>query len=399
MYFYRRKDVDSLQPHKIKFWFVYLLAVIFNFHTLLVSYTSPTYLKDFINLEYVSWLYAIGSIGSLAFFILLPTILKKLGNFLVTILLMILSIGSLALMGFGISATAVVVGLIAFLVINPLIYLNIDIFSETLVGKNEGATGHVRGLILSLMSLAALCAPLTISFLVGDGNNLSQLYFVAIGVGVLFSVLVLMAFRGFADPIYHHIEFKPLLKKCWGSRPIKLVLSIHFLLQIFFTWTVVYFPLYLFDQIGLSWSSISAIIAAGLLAYVLCEYPIGILADDYIGEKIMMALGFLILALSVSTISFMTTTALIPWMVLMFISRVGASLAEVTTESYFFKKVDGSDANLMSVFRLTRPLAVLAGSLLGSLCLFIMPFNLAFIVLGFVMVLGMILTFGIEDTR
>jgi MFS family permease len=208
-----------------------------------------------------------------------------------------------------------------------------------------------------------------------------------------------MAFRGFVDPVYHHIEFKPLLKKCWESRPIKLVLSIHFLLQIFFTWTVVYFPLYLFDQIGLSWSSISAIIAAGLLAYVLCEYPIGILADDYLGEKIMMALGFLVLALSVSTISFMTTTALIPWMVLMFISRVGASLAEVTTESYFFKKVDGSDANLMSVFRLTRPLAVLAGSLLGSLCLFIMPFNLAFIVLGFVMVLGMILTFGIEDTR
>jgi hypothetical protein len=312
---------------------------------------------------------------------------------------MIISLGTLALMGFGFSATTVVLGLVAFLIINPLIYLNIDIFSETLIGKNEGATGHVRGLTLSLMSLAALCAPLTISYLVGNSNNLSQLYFVGIGVGVIFSLLTLVIFRGFIDPVYHRIQFKPLLTQCWESRPIKLVLSTHFLLQIFFTWTVLYVPLYLASEVGLPWSSIGAIIAAGLLAYVLFEYPIGILADNYFGEKEMMALGFLILALTVSSIAFITTVEIIPWMILMFISRIGASLAEVTTESYFFKKVNGQDANLMSVFRLTRPLAVLAGSLLGSICLAIMPFNLAFIVLGFVMVLGILLTLGIEDTK
>ena len=399
MYFYHRHEPDELPKRKIKFWFVYLLAVIFNFHTLLVSYTSPTYLGDFIDLKHIGLLYSIGSIGSLLFFIILPSVLKRFGNFLVTIGLMIISIGTLALMGMGFSAPLVVAGLVLFLIINPLIYLNIDIFTETLIGKNEGATGHVRGLTLSLMSLAALCAPLTITYLVGDGNNLGQLYFVAIGVGVIFSLIVMSAFRGFIDPIYHRVQIKPLLRQCWQSRPIKLVLSTHFLLQIFFTWTVVYFPLYLASVVGLPWSSIGAIIAAGLLAYVLFEYPIGILADNYFGEKEMMALGFLILALAVSSISFMTTVALIPWMLLMFTSRIGASLVEVTTESYFFKKVSGQDANLMSVFRLTRPLAVLAGALLGSICLAIMPFHLAFIVLGFVMVIGIFLTLGIEDTR
>jgi MFS family permease len=399
MYFYRRHDQTELPRRKIKFWFVYLLAVIFNFHTLVVSYTSPTYLGEFIDLKHVGLIYSIGLIGSLLLFIILPSILKKFGNFITTIALMILSIGTLALMGIGISAPTVVLGLILFSIINPLIYLNIDIFSETLIGKNEGATGHVRGMTLSLMSLAALCAPLTISYLVGEGDNLEQLYFVAIGVGVVFSLIVMAAFRGFVDPLYHRVRLRPLLAQCWNSKPIKLVLATHFLVQVFFTWTVIYFPLYLANVIGLPWSSIGAIIAAGILAYVLFEYPIGVLADNYFGEKEMMALGFLILALTVSSISFMTTAALIPWMVLMFISRIGASLAEVTTESYFFKKVDGQDANLMSVFRLTRPLAVLAGSLLGSICLAIMPFHLAFIVLGFVMVTGIFLTLGIEDTR
>lgn len=399
MYFYRRHEPTELPRRKIKFWFVYLLAVIFHYHTLVVSYTSPTYLGDFIDLKHIGLLYSIGSIGSLLMFILLPSVLKRFGNVLVTIGLMVISIGTLAMMGVGLSAPLVVVGLLLFLVINPLLYLSMDIFSETLIGKNEGATGHVRGMTLSLMSLAALCAPLTISYLVADGDNLAQLYFIAIGVGVLFNLIVIMAFRGFVDPLYHRVQFGPLLKQCWESKPIKLVLSAHFLVQVFFTWTVVYIPLYLASVLNMPWSSIGAIIAAGLLAYVLFEYPVGILADDYFGEKEMMAVGFLILALTTASISFMTTVNILPWMMLMFVSRIGASLTEVTTESYFFKKVDGQDANLMSIFRLTRPLAVLGGSLLGSLCLAIMPFHLAFIVLGFVMVIGIFLALGIEDTR
>lgn len=399
MYFYRRHEPTELPRRKIKFWFVYLLAVVFNFHTLVVSYTSPTYLGEFIDTKHIGLIYSIGSIGSLLLFILLPSVLKRFGNVLVTIGLMVISIGTLALMGVGLSAPTVVTGLLLFLIINPLLYLSMDIFSETLIGKNEGATGHVRGMTLSLMSLAALCAPLTISYLVADGDNLAQLYFIAIGVGVVFSLIVIAAFRGFVDPLYHRVQFRPLLKQCWESKPIKLVLSAHFLVQVFFTWTVVYIPLYLASVLNMPWSSIGAIIAAGLLAYVLFEYPIGILADDYFGEKEMMAIGFLILALTVSSISFMTTTNIFPWMILAFISRIGASLTEVTTESYFFKKVNGQDANLMSVFRLTRPLAVLAGSLLGSICLAIMPFHLAFIVLGFVMVIGIFLALGIEDTR
>ncbi|MBY0538327.1 MFS transporter [Patescibacteria group bacterium] len=399
MYFYRRPEPNSVPKHKIKFWFVYLLAVVFNFHTLLVSYTSPTYLGNFIDLKHIGLLYSIGSIGSLLLFILLPSVLQRFGNVLVTLGLMVISIGTLAMMGVALSSPSVVIGLILFLIINPLMYLSMDIFSETLIGKNEGATGHVRGMTLSLMSLAALCAPLTISYLVGDGDNLAQLYFIAIGVGVVFSLIVILAFRGFVDPLYHRVQFRPLLKQCWESKALKLVLSAHFLVQVFFTWTVVYIPLYLASVLNLPWSSIGAIIASGLLAYVLFEYPIGILADDYFGEKEMMAIGFLILALTVSSISFMTATSILPWMILAFISRIGASLTEVTTESYFFKKVDGQDANLMSVFRLTRPLAVLAGSLLGSICLAIMPFHLAFIVLGFVMVIGIFLALGIEDTR
>ncbi len=393
------KDTKSLPTPSIRFWLVYLLAVVFNFHSLLVAYSSTSYMEQFMSPEHIGLLYSLGSLGSIVLFLYTPHILQKLGNVTVSGLYMLLSMVALVVMGLGFSSSLVIIGFTLFLIINPLIYFNIDIFSETLIGKHEGKTGHIRGLTLALMSFASLLAPLTLSILVGDGQNLAQLYFIAIGVGILFTFLVIGFFRRFRDPVYHHIHLKILLQECWEKKNLRVVFTTHFILQIFFTWTVVYFPFYLATEVGLTWFAIGKIIAAGLLAYAIFEYPIGIIADNYIGEKEMMAVGFLVLALACASISFFAGAPIWAWMMLMFISRTGASLVEVTTESYFFKKVDGKDANLMSFFRIMRPFSMLVGSLLGTACLYFMPFNLAFIVLAFVMVVGLFCTHFLQDTR
>ena len=87
------------------------------------------------------------------------------------------------------------------------------------------------------------------------------------------------------------------------------------------------------------------------------------------------------------------------WMLLMFISRIGGSLVEATTESYFFKHTKGTDANIMSFFRLTRPLAMVLGSLMGAVALLYLPFELIFVVLGFMMVPGIFFTITLKDTK
>jgi hypothetical protein len=74
-------------------------------------------------------------------------------------------------------------------------------------------------------------------------------------------------------------------------------------------------------------------------------------------------------------------------------------MVEVTTESYFFKKVGGEDAGVMSLFRLMRPLGSVVGALIGSISLWYLPFNLIFLVLSCVMVIGIFLTLFLRDTR
>jgi MFS family permease len=123
------------------------------------------------------------------------------------------------------------------------------------------------------------------------------------------------------------------------------------------------------------------------------------LADRWWGEKEMMAAGFAILALSSASIGFLAAVGTVGWMLVMFVSRIGASLVEVTTESYFFKQVKSGDAPLISLFRLTRPAANLAGALAGSLVLLVVPFPLLFILLGIIMVPGIMLAAYLVDTK
>jgi MFS family permease len=185
----------------------------------------------------------------------------------------------------------------------------------------------------------------------------------------------------------------------WLYKDIRNVMFAHLLLQMFFTWAVSYVPLYMATQIGFNWEQIGYITAVGLFAYVIFEWPIGYIADKWTGEKEIMAAGFLVLAVSSSWLAFMSEANLVAWMVLIFTTRLGASMIEATTESYLFKHTDGSDANTIGFFRLLRPLASVFGALLGSAALLYLPFNLIFIVLGFMMLPGLYFSAALRDTK
>lgn len=389
-----RKD-----PRNIKFWLIYVLSVVFNFHGLLVAYSNSTFMENFVSPEAIGALYTISSSIAVFAFLFISRILRKIGNVKLTLFLALFEMLTLIILGFTTSPATAIVAFVLFMTLNPLLYLNIDIFSEKLIGADEDSTGSKRGLTLALMSVAAFCAPLALSFIVGDNDaNLSRTYFVAAGVALVFILIILSQFRSFKDPEYREIKVLRAISTFWKRTDIRNVFLSHFTLQIFFSWMIIYFPLYLATEMDFSWKVIGHIIAVGLFAYVLCEYPIGIIADKFIGEKEMMAVGFVILAVSSSWITFMASAPVISWMILLFISRIGASLVETTTESYFFKHTRGSDANVMSFFRLTRPLAMIFGSLLGSVTLLYLPFELMFIILGFIMVPGIFFTMKLKDT-
>ena len=399
MDFYRHWFTGSTEGKPLTFFLVYLASIVFTFQSLLVAYSSSTYLEQFIAAKYVGLLYAAAALLAMVITLFFPLILNRFGNVNTIITLMTLLSLLYILVGFAPNPIITILAFILTMAISPQIYLNIDVFLETLIGNNEGTTGTKRGLILALMSLAAFFSPLAMGQIIGDSSNLAGVYYVASVIGLVFIALILTYFRQFYDPTYNIIKIKSSVTAAWANSNVNTVLMTQFLLQFFYTWAIIYFPLYLATTIGFSWETISQIIAVGLFAFVVFEYPIGIIADRHIGEKEMMALGFVVLALCSASMTFFVGATVVWWMILMFVSRFGASLVEVTTESYFFKQVQGHDTNLISLFRLMRPLANLLGALAGSLSLFLLPINYIFIVLALIMASGAFITQRLIDTK
>lgn len=383
-----------------RFSVVYFAMLILSLHWSVVTYINSTFLEQFISAQAIGTLYIIGSACTILAFLFISKVLGTYGNYRLAIGLALAEIGVLIGMAFANHILFIVPLFILHHAIVPLLLFNLDVFMEGLVGNHKKNTGGKRGLLLTVMSIAGAAAPLVAGFLVGDGHPRFFLaYLMSAFLMVPFIYIISKHLQKFADPLYKRIDVIASLSYFWKHKNLRLVFCAHFLLQLFFAWMVIYTPLYLATVIGFGWQEIGFIIFFALLAYVIFEYPIGEIADRYIGEKEMMATGFLIIAISTVWLSFISTPALVPWMVTMFLTRIGASLVETTSESYFFKQIDSADANIIGFFRITRPLAYVMGAIIGSLALISVSFSGLFIVLGLAMLPGIIFALMLKDTK
>ncbi|MEN9920119.1 MAG: hypothetical protein RL538_12 [Candidatus Parcubacteria bacterium] len=379
---------------------LYIASLALMFHTFVIAYLNSSLLEQFISTEAVSTIYIITSALTVLIFLFVSRVLHKVGNFKLTLALLILN--GLAVTGIAFAETMrIAVPLMAtHLIIIALIVFNLDIFMEEHIGNDEGVTGTRRGLLLTLMSAIGAISPFIASELIAySDGDFTPVYVVSALSLIPIIGILLLYFRDFQDPPYTDIKVLEALHGFWVKKDIRAVFCVHFVLQMFFMCMVVFVPLYLITHVGLSWAQFGIIMLFGQFAYVLFEYPIGVIADKYIGEKEMMALGLMILSVSTAWISFVNEPNVLVWIIVMFITRVGASFVEVTTEVHFFKRANSTDAQIISFFRVTRPLAYLAGAIVGSIALLYLPFNLLFVVFGLLTIPAMFMTLEIEDTK
>jgi MFS family permease len=379
---------------------VFAVTLFLIFHTFVVAYMNSSFLEQFISTTAVGTIYTIGSALTVLIFLFISKVLHKVGNYNMTLSMLILDM--LAVVGMAYTTelrTAVPLFLIHIISVSLIIF-NLDVFMEEKIGNNETTTGSKRGLLLTLSSLIGAVTPLISSLLINNSDDgFTNAYLLSAATLVPIIVILIIYFRNFSDPEYTEIDLFSAIRTFWRKVSVRYVFLANFSLQVFFVLMVVYTPLYLTHEMGFTWTQFGLIMLFAQSAYVFFEYPIGIIADKYIGEKEMMGMGFLIITISTSWMAFFTMPSLIIWSIIMFITRVGASLVEVTTESYFFKQTKSSDAQIISFFRLTRPLAYVVGALIASLTLLYLPFNLLFIVFALLMIPAMFCSVNIVDTK
>lgn len=390
-----RKDVIKTNN---SFGLLYVVNFIVSFHIFFVVYYNSNFLTgEGLTEQSVSLVYILGSILSIIGLFVLPHILKLLGSYMSILILIALELTAFWILAFHEHLYVTLIAFIGYLLLYPLILISFDIFLEG-VTKDESVTGSVRGIFLTITNSALIVAPLTAGFLL-NGDGFRNMYFIAGAFLIPLFVIVSLYFRGFTDPEYEQIRYRDVIREFSKEDGLSNIFVSHFALRLFFSFMVIYIPLFLHNTIGFSFGDIGMLFAIMLLPFALFEIPLGKIADRWLGEKEILMTGFLIAGFSTILISFSTTTSFVFWATLLFVTRIGASAIEIMTESHFFKHVDGVDADTISLFRILRPLGYIAGPILGFIFLSFLDIRFIFIIPGLILLSGIFFAAHIEDTK
>ncbi|MCC6323751.1 MFS transporter [Candidatus Nomurabacteria bacterium] len=374
-------------PRK-KIYRVYILAFIFTLHIALSAYANSTFLSQIIGEKYVGVLYTIASIITLMLLSNTSLILKYFGNRKLILIFIMINMMSLATLIVSSNPVYISMAFIAFMVTNTLVLFCVDIFIEHFGTPNT--IGRTRGIYLTITNLGWICSPLISSFLITKEGGYRAIYILAFIMTIVMSLGMFVYVKKFKDKVYQKTPFLKVYKFLKTNRHIRAIAFINFILQFFFAIMVVYIPLYLHAHIGLAWNKLGIIFTIMLIPFILLGIPTGILIDKYhVRKRLLITIGLLIMIVSTILISQFTTSSIVFWAIILFMTRVGAALVETTSEIYFFTHVREEDAYLLSIFRDMTPIAYIIAPILASLFLLIFPFKYLFLGLGIFVIIGL----------
>ncbi len=375
------------------FHVIYLVGFFFALHMAIPEYIGSSFIGSVASENWVGLFYAAASFISIFALTIIPSLLLRFGNY--KVLIATAGIQIIALVGLSVvqHPLATLFFFLIYFTMPVIIFFSLDIILES-HSSNE-KTGGLRGGYFTILNLAWVVSPFIVSLTLTD-SDYWKVFMISAGMMMLVFALVLINFRGFKDPGYTQTPFWGTFKKVMGDKGIRGIFLSNILLQIFYSWMVIYTPIYLHAHLGFEWNEIGVMFGIMLLPFILFEFPAGQLADKRYGEKGILAIGFGIMAVTTAILFFITEPEFILWTVALFATRIGASLVEIMNETYLFKHISGADTGLLGFFRSTRPIAYLIAPVAGTFFLLFISYRALFIVLALMMCAGIGVAFTLR---
>ncbi len=388
-------EISKNRSHMI--YTISIIGFIFALHIVIPSYSNSSFISLFADENTLSLIYMAGSALSILGFILAPAILRKFGNYLTTFILICLEIA--IFYGLITSASPVVLAILFIIqaATSSLIGYCLDLFLESYT--NGHSVGAIRGIYMTSLNLAWVLGPFIGSILISDTGNYRNTFLASLAVLFPLLYLIYRNFKSFNDPHYNHPSLIHLTKSILKNADLSKLFYVNLVLQIFYSWMVVYSPIYLNKFIGFSWKEIGIILVIMLLPFILVEYPLGRMTDNKYGEKTTLAIGFIIMGISTIVLSMFSAQILAVWAILLFVTRIGAAMVEIMIEIYLFKTISAKDSSILSAFRIARPASFFFSSIIMIIGLLLFNHQLMFVVIGLFTLTALIPALTIRDIK
>lgn len=390
------------RPNRLSSVVLILVSVLLlSFHFFFVYFINSTYLQTFVGETGVSIVYAIGAILNIMLFLKAPKILRRYSLLKMTLGLTFLEILALVVLAFPFHPIFLLLAFLAHMATAPLLIYCMDMFLEQYRPKDE--TGSARGMFLTMWNLPTAITPfiagliITASSIASNPMDMATLhemgywkiYLISAAFLIPFMIILKTNFSNKQELGYPDVHIKDTLMHFLRHKNIFDVFMDRFLLNLFFAWNAIYLPIYLHTHIGFDWETVGVLLVMTSLPFILFQRKIGQMQDKIAREKPLLIAGFLIMSIGSIMLPFLTVQNPLPWALLLFIIHTGASVVEVSSESYFFKHVSPTNSGFISLFRMTRALPYIVIPVFAASLLAILPFSYMFLVLGLIMMIGM----------
>lgn len=380
--------------HRALLQTTFLAGFLFSFHVALTVYVNSSFLATKIPELLIGELYTASAILAIIGLHAIPRLINRFGSKGIMSTLILLMTGSIFTIIISHNVAVIASCFVLFLALITITYLGLDILIEN--WSENTVQGTVRGSYLTANNMGYMLAPF-ISGFIADRLGFGVLYGFAIALLVPVAI-ILIRLPNITITHPSKSNILALAHKFIKNRALRDVFLINFLLQFFYAWMVIYTPLYLHEHAGLAWDQIGILFSIMLSAFVLFQYIAGKFIDRFHTEKWMMCLGLLLMG--AATFFVASAPGMMFWKLalILFITRVGASIVEVATESYFFKRVHHDDMGAIGFFRNTYPFAYILAPIIASLVLKLAPMWTLFIILGTICIMGIIFVINIKKT-
>ncbi|MBU1778183.1 MFS transporter, partial [Patescibacteria group bacterium] len=281
------------------------------------------------------------------------------------------------------------------LIFYTLCLVELDVILESY--STDKKSGRIRGLHLTIMNTGFILGPL-ISTQLLRAYNFQAVFFAQFIIIFLAFIIAICNFRKVNHIFKPIISVSGLFKKILKRKNVIKIYCISLILEFFYFIMTVYMPIYLRSQ-GMDWKEIGIVFSFMLIPFVLLQYPTGFIADKKIGEKELIIASFLIMASATFSLYFIYSINIYVWAIILFITRIGASMLDVLRDSYFYKRIDGSDVDIIDFFKTSRPVGFIIASAISSILILFFPLKSVFILMAFIALSGLIPAFYLVDDK
>lgn len=371
------------------------ISFLLGFSQALLVYVESSYFKLSIGSENVSVFYFLAYVIALIGMLNMHKIIKRFGKATAFFLFFFLQIFAMAILTMVPPSIFGIFLLMINIITSYLMYVILDIIMESY--SEDKKSGRIRGLHLMMISAGFMLGPI-LSTRILEKYDYSGLFFISMLISMVIFVIGLIGLRGGNNHFNGNITIRDLVKKIFVNKNLMRIYWVSFVLEFFYALMTVYTPLYLLD-LGMSWTQIGIVFTIMLIPFVLIEYPVGVIADKKLGEKEMIIFALFVMALSTFSILFIKTNSIMTWGLVLLATRVGAAMVESLRDSYFYKKIDGDDMDIISFFRTSRSVAYIAATAVSAMILVIFPVKIIFVFLTLVILMSLYPAFNLVDNK